>query len=154
MYDFYYGYIKHKYGDNAKLLFTDTDSLCYEIKTNDIYQDVYENKELFDLSDIDDPRFDKYKDVTNKKVIGKMKPEYVNYIIEEFIGLRSKMYSVMFEKIESKCAICDKPKCMFENGHEEKKAKGIVKSVVKNIKYEMYKNILETGGKMYSNMNT
>ena len=46
-------------------------------------------------------------------------------------------------------------KCFYENGHEQKKAKGFVKSVIKNnIKHEMYKNILETGGKMYSNMNT
>ena len=35
----------------AKLLFTDTDSLVYEIKTNDVYEDFYEDKELFDFSD-------------------------------------------------------------------------------------------------------
>ena len=40
MYDFYYNYIKTEYGDKAKLLFTDTDSLAYEIKTKDFYKDI------------------------------------------------------------------------------------------------------------------
>ena len=48
MYEFHYKYIKSKY---ANLLFTDTDSLVYEIKTEDIYEDFYKNKSLFDFSD-------------------------------------------------------------------------------------------------------
>ena len=52
MYDFHYNYIKTKYGDNAKLLFTDTDSLAYEIKTKDFYKDINPDvEERFDTSD-------------------------------------------------------------------------------------------------------
>ena len=65
MYDFHYDFIKNKYGDKAKLLFTDTDSLCYEIQTKNIYKDMYDNKEMFDLSDV----LGEFNDNTNKKVI-------------------------------------------------------------------------------------
>ena len=43
MYDFHYNYIKSKYGDRAKLFFTDTDSLCYEIQTEDFYKDIIDD---------------------------------------------------------------------------------------------------------------
>ena len=48
MYDFHYNYIKKEYGSRAKLLFTHTDSLTYEIETEDVYKDVWKRKELFD----------------------------------------------------------------------------------------------------------
>ena len=50
MYEFHYKYIKRKY--DAKLLFTDTDSLVHEIKTDDFYADVYEDKNFFDFMTI------------------------------------------------------------------------------------------------------
>ena len=71
MYNFHYSYIKRKY--DAKLLFTDTDSVVYEIKTDYVYEDIYENKNLFDLSDY--TQDSKFFDLVNKKVIGKMKDE-------------------------------------------------------------------------------
>ena len=51
MYEFHYDYIKHKYQDlkNSRLLFTDTDSLVYEIKNEDVYEDFSKGKEMFDL---------------------------------------------------------------------------------------------------------
>ena len=52
MYDFHYNYIKTKYGENAKLLFTDITSLAYEIKTKDFYKDINPDiEERFDTSD-------------------------------------------------------------------------------------------------------
>ena len=68
MYEFHYKYIKRKY--NANLLFTDTESLVYEIETKDVYEDFYEDKNLFVFSDY--PKDSKLFDPDNKKVIGKI----------------------------------------------------------------------------------
>ena len=91
MYDFHYNYIKNKYGNKGKLLFTDPDSLTYEIKTSDVYQAFWNDRNKFDNSDYSEnsPFYDKI----NKKVIGKVKDEASGIPITEFIGLRSKMYS-------------------------------------------------------------
>ena len=72
------------------MLFTDTDSLVDETETNDVYEDCYEDKDLFDFCDY--PKDSKFFDSVNKKVIGKMKDEFKGKIISEFVGLKSKMY--------------------------------------------------------------
>ena len=59
MYNFHYGYIKKKYDSNARLLFTDTDSLCYHVKTDDFYKDMIQDKQYYDLSDM---KIDRFKD--------------------------------------------------------------------------------------------
>ena len=87
----HYNYMKSKF--DAKLLFTDTDSLVYEIKTEDVYEDFYQDKDLFDFSDY--PLVSKFFDPANKKVIGKMKDEFKGRKISAFIGLNSKMYSLI-----------------------------------------------------------
>ena len=73
VYDFKYSYIESKYHDKEKLLFTDTDSLTYEIDTEDVYKDFWADKNKFHNSEYaeNSPFFDK----TNKKVIGKFKDE-------------------------------------------------------------------------------
>jgi hypothetical protein len=73
MYDIHYNYIKKTYGQCAKLLFTDTDSLCYNISTENIYEDMMRDIHLFDTSEYD-PEHPLYS-TENKKVLGKMKDE-------------------------------------------------------------------------------
>ena len=80
---------------HTKLLFTDTDSLCYEIYEKNPYKKMYKYKELFDLSNL--PLRSKYYCSNNEKVLGKMKDEYGGKSILKFIGLKSKMYSVLDE---------------------------------------------------------
>ena len=92
MYDFHHNYIKQKFGNKSKLLFTDTDSLTYEIETKDVYQDFWNDKDNFNNSDYS--KDSKYFNDENKKVIGKFKDEAGDIPIIEFIGLRSKMYSL------------------------------------------------------------
>ena len=136
MYDFHYNYIKQKYGSKAKLLFTDTDSLTYEIETSDAYQDFWNDKDKFDNSDY--PQDSQYFNATNKKVIGKFKDEAAGIPITEFVGLRSKMYSYM-----------------KDNDKGGKTAKGIKKNIIKkNITHENYKNVLFNNEQMHHTMKT
>ena len=91
MYKFHYEYTKNTF--YAKLLFTDTDSLVYENKTEDVYEDFYGDKNLFDFSDYS--LNSKFFDPVNKKVIGKMKDEFKRKIISKFVGIKSKRYSLI-----------------------------------------------------------
>ena len=72
MYRFHYDYVRNKY--DAKLLFTDTDSLVYEINSKDFYEQCFKDRGLFYFSGY--PIDSKYYDSTNKKVLGKMKDEF------------------------------------------------------------------------------
>ena len=127
MYDFHYNHIKKTYGSLAQLLFTDTDSLCYCIETDDIYADMLQHKHLFDTSEYDTKH--PLYNIENKKILGKMKDETKGIPIEEFVGLKSKMYSLIYK----------------EKGQiiEKKTAKGIKKSVIKqHTRHEHYKQCL------------
>ena len=127
MYDFHYNYIKQKYGDKAKLLLTDTDSLMYEIQTEDFYKDINGDvKDRFDTSGYPPDHPSGIPSGFNKKVLGMFKDEVNGNVIDEFVGLRAKLYSYK----------------MFE-GEESKKCKGVKKSVVKkSITHEDYKKCL------------
>ena len=136
IYDFHYNYIKHKYDNKAKLLFTDTDSLTYEIETADAYADFWQNKDKFDNSDynIESP----FYNIENKKVIGKFKDETAGIPITEFIGLRSKMYSYV-----------------KDNEQTARTAKGIKKQVIKKIlTHDNYKEVLFNSEQMQHTMKT
>ena len=86
MYEFHYDYIKIKCHNKSKLLFTDTGSLIYKIKTEDVYKNFSSNKEIFDFSNCSTNS--KYHDNSNKLAIGKMKDETWGVAIEEFVGLK------------------------------------------------------------------
>ena len=86
--------------------------MTYEIETEDAYKDFWSDKDKFDNSEY--PENSPYFDKSNKKVIGKFKDEVSEIPINEFIGLRSKMYSYL--KDTDECG---------------KTAKGIKKNVIK-----------------------
>ena len=138
MYDFHYNYIKRKYGDKAKLLFTDTDSLMYEIQTEDFYKDISEDViNRFDTSDYPPNHPSGIPSGFNKKVLGMFKDEVKGKIIVKFTGLRAKSYS--FKMLD---------------GEEIKKCKGVKKSVVKkSITDEDYEKCLFTGKELLRKMN-
>ena len=91
MYQFWYEHLKNKYNNKVELIYTDTDSFIIQVETDDIYKDMFEDKNLYDFSEypINHPNYD----ITNKKVLGKFKDEMKSLIITEFIGLKPKMYS-------------------------------------------------------------
>ena len=90
MYKFHYDYIKNKDDNKSKLLFTDTNSFMYEIKTEDVYEDFSSKIGTLDFSNYSTKS--KFYDGSNKLVIGKMKNETGGVVIEEFVGLKPKMY--------------------------------------------------------------
>ena len=151
IYDFHYNHVQKRYGKDASLLFTDTDSLCYHIFTEDVYEDTRADNAAFDLSDYV-PNFktlggSTLMDKTNKKVIGKMKDEQAGacgdaactrcrgptplpHAVRAFAGLRAKMYAC--DLVSSKEAELVK-----------KTAKGIKRGFVeKHVKFLDYKAAL------------
>ena len=74
------------------MLFIETDSLAYEIKAGDVYEEFFNYKDLFDFSNY--PKDSKCFDETNKKVSGKMKDEFGGVNVDEFVTLKSKMYYI------------------------------------------------------------
>ncbi|XP_048588381.1 uncharacterized protein LOC116601844 [Nematostella vectensis] len=127
MYDFHYGYVKPKYGDKAKLLFTDTDSLMYEIETEDFYKDISGDvRSMFDTSNYPRNHPSGIESGLNKKIIGMFKDETGGLQITEFVGLRAKLYSYR-----------------MDGGGEAKKCKGVKRAVVKkSIGFDDYKDCL------------
>ena len=125
MYSFHYDVVKSVYGEKADVCFSDTDSLCYFIETDDLYGDLKSDRfpNCFDFSDY--PETHPLYSAGNKKKLGYFKDETKGIPISEFVGLRSKMYSMIY-------------------GNDEKKtAKGIKKYVMKKyLKHEGYKEAL------------
>ena len=121
MFDFHYNVIVKRYGTNSRLLFTDTDSLCYYLFTDDAYHDMQEYSDLLDTSGY--PQSHPLYSSKNKKVIGKMKDECNGAPPIEFVGLRAKMYSLL----------------TYDDNMAKRTAKGIKRRYVsKHVRHEMY----------------
>ena len=123
MYKFHCDYIKNKYDKKSKLIVTGTDSLMYEIKTDDVYEDFSSNKEIFDFSNYSTRP--KYYDDSKKLAIGKITDETRGVAIGEIVGLKPNMYS-----------------CLVDDNSEHKKAKGVNKIVLARISHNEYKDAL------------
>ena len=141
MYQFHYEYVKPKWEDKSELLFTDTDSLCYEIeiKTDDVYKDISEDvNEWFDTSNYDKNHPSGILTGKNKKVIGFYKDECGGVPVIKFAGCKAKSYS--FET---------------SNGKTEKKCKGVKKYVVKkHISFKDYEQAVLSSKTQHRVMNT
>lgn len=137
MYNFHYEYMRPKYKENLLLNYMDTDSFIYTITTDDFYSDIREDVNThFDTSDYssDNP----YNlPLVNKKVVGLMKDENCGRIMREFIGLRSKMYSI--DVIGSKVV---------------KKAKGVKQTAVHDLSLSNYRDCLYKKRIIYKHMLT
>ena len=113
LYDFHYEFMNQVLPGKCKILYTDTDSLIYQIHHPNVYEFMKQHIEHFDTSDYPiDNCYDMPR--VNKKVVGLMKDECNGRIMTEFVGLRSKMYSVR-----------------VEGQDRMKKAKGVKASVVR-----------------------
>lgn len=124
MYDYHYNTMMKMYGhEKCQLLFTDTDSLCYHIETQNLYEDMKKIKDKLDTSNY--PKDHTLYDEKNMCVLGKMKDETSGVPIVEFVGLKPKMYAYRTEK------------------KEEKRAKGVKKVVVEeDIHFKEYKDVV------------
>ena len=125
MYEFWYDYMKPKYGNNIKLCYMDTDSFIMNIKTNDFYEDFANDVEnRFDTSNYEVNR--PLPMAKNKKVISLMKDKLGGKIIMEFVTFRPKTYSYL-----------------TDDGKEDKKAKGTKKCIIKKmIKFNDYRKCM------------
>lgn len=113
MYDFFYSHLQVEYGKNIEMIYTDTDSFILEVKTDCFYTDIKKNLEKYDTSDYAESNIFNIPR-RNKKIPGLFKDELNGKIMTEFVGLRSKMYSVKADGVE-----------------KFKKAKGVKKYVIK-----------------------
>ena len=123
MYKFWYDYIKPKYGDRAKLCYTDTDSFIIHIITEDFFEDIADDvTKWFDTSNYDENDKRPLQIGMNKKLYGSFKDELGGKIMKEFGAFRARTYAYL-----------------TDDDGEEKKAKGTKSCITK--RELMFKNI-------------
>ena len=94
-YELHYEYIKNKFGINARLSLINTDSLMYEIKTEDFYDDFSNDREIFDFSNYSAKS--NYYDDSNKLFVRKKRDKTEGVVINEFVGLNSKRFPFLID---------------------------------------------------------
>jgi hypothetical protein len=140
MFDFYYNVIAKRYGNNARLLFTDTDSLCYHLFTDDVYRDMLEYSHLLDTSNY--PRDHPMYSADNMKVIGKMKDECGGKPPLELVGLRSKMYSLLTydKKLSKRTAKGVKNRYLVKNVMHDAYLQTLRNKTIEHAKYRLLRS--------------
>ena len=130
MYEFWYHYIKPKYGDRAKLCYTDSDSFIIHIITEDFYEDIsHDVKIWFDTSNFDENDKRPLPIGMKEKVYGLFKDELGRKVMKESVALRAKTYAFL-----------------MDDDSEKKKAKGTKKRVIKReLMFENYRGCLFNG---------
>ena len=128
MYEFWYDYLKVKYGNRIKLIYTDTDSFVTEVETDDIYKDMHDDRHLYDFSDY--PTNHPNYSLNNKKVYGIFKDDLSGKIITEFTADKPKIYS--YEYIDN---YLDMLKNCEHNEYESIKSKIILMNILITILY-------------------
>ena len=134
IYEFWYDYIRPKYGDKTKLCYTDTDSFVVQIKTEDFFEDISNDlKRWFDTSNYDKNDKRPLPIGKNKKVPGLFKDELGRKIITEVVALRPKTYAYL-----------------MDDGSDHKKAKGTKKCVIKQkLMFQNFKDCLFNNKNVY-----
>ena len=124
MFSFHYNIMLPTFvGSKIKLLYTDTDSFIYFIDDKSMIEKLRLIKDYFDFSNLENEH--PLHCTENMKVLGKFKNETGGKKIKEFVALRPKMYSIL-----------------FETGEETKRVKGIKKSSIRDMRHEQFKTIL------------
>ena len=126
MYNFHYNVMKPNF--DCRLMYSDTDSLLYEVKGKDFYKELETNRDLrqnFDLSNY--PLSHNLYNDSQKLVTLKFKDEFGGVPIQKFIGLKPKMYSILY------------------GGKQKMSAKGVTQSAQTKLKHEVYRRVLLTG---------
>ena len=152
MYDFHYNVWMKKF-PNSKLLFTDTDSLAYEVTDHDLYAGMADVKGEFDFSEY--PKDHPLYSTDNMKVVGKFKDECKGQLMYNFVGLRPKLYSFQYARIahfdydmdEEKEIEVSKPTATSETRiviDDKNAAKGIQSSVAKKLTVSDFEQTLKT----------
>ncbi|KAJ4450849.1 hypothetical protein ANN_02280 [Periplaneta americana] len=135
MYNFHHNIMKEQFGDNLKLCYMDTDSFIYLIETDDLYHDLQNVRDHLDTSVYSSNHI--LFSTHNKGVLGKFKDEIPNSHIDEFVGLKAKVYAL-------KCS-----------DFEIKKLKGVKKSVIRNeLAFDDYATCREFDITTYTKNNT